>query len=88
MLYTKRSPYGVETNKDTQQLVRLLKRFSVEQGRRFVKTNYLFGRMLMYRCWNGDVDKRPGFVDIINDLNGVSTKKDRIVPFTREGRKA
>jgi serine/threonine protein kinase len=83
-------PYDVEINNDTHQLVRLLKRFLVEQGRRLSRPTSCSESMydLMCRCWNGDVDKRPGFVDIINDLNGVSTRKDRIIPFTYEERKS
>jgi hypothetical protein len=42
---------------------------------------------LLYRCWNGNVSRRPRFVDIINEFNGTSIVKDCIVPFTREERK-
>jgi serine/threonine protein kinase len=84
-------PYETDTivNNDSQQLIRLLKRFLIEEGRRLSRPDFCSEGLydLMCRCWNGNLDKRPRFVDIINDINGMSMIKDRIVSFTREKRK-
>ena len=83
-------PYEADTDNNSQQLVPLLKRFLVEQGRRLSRPNCCSESMydLMCRCWNGNGDKRPRFVDIVNDFNGTNIIKDCIVPFTREGKKS
>jgi serine/threonine protein kinase len=83
------TPYEAETGNSSQPLVPLLKRFLIEQNRRLSRPDYCPESMydLLYRCWNGNVSRRPRFVDIINEFNGTSIVKDCIVPFTREERK-
>jgi serine/threonine protein kinase len=85
-------PYETETitNNHSQQLVRLLKRFLIEQNRRLSRPDYCSESMydLMCRCWNGNIEKRPRFVDIIDDFNGRSIIKDRIIPFSRDEKNA
>jgi len=83
-------PYEADTNNNSQELVLLLKRYLIEQGRRLSRPDSCSESVydLMCHCWNGNSDKRPRFVHIINDLNGMNTRKDCIVPFTREERKA
>ncbi|CAF1010500.1 unnamed protein product [Adineta steineri] len=86
-------PYEKETNyksnSNSQQLIRLLKQFLVEQGRRLSKPDRCSASMydLMCHCWNGTISKRPSFEDIINDLNEMILMKDCLAPFTREERK-
>ena len=84
------APYHKDVNEESGQLIRLLKKFLVEQGRRLSRPENCPESMydLMYCCWNREMDKRPRFVDIINDFNGMSTIKGRLVQFTRDERRA
>jgi len=83
-------PYEADTKNNSVPLLRLLKRYLIERGRRLSRPDRCSESIfdLMYRCWNISSDKRPCFVDIINDLNGTSGRKDCIVPFTREEKNA
>jgi len=83
-------PYETYTNNNSQELVGWLKRYLIEQGRRLSRPDSCPESIydLMCHCWNVNSDKRPRFVDIISDFNGINTRKDCIVPFTHEERKA
>ncbi|CAF3950184.1 unnamed protein product [Rotaria sp. Silwood2] len=83
-------PYEIDINTNAPQGVRLLKRFLIEQGRRLSRPERCSESIydLMYRCWNANIAKRPRFVDIIDELNGTNIRRDCIIPFTHEERKA
>ncbi|CAF1039496.1 unnamed protein product [Rotaria sordida] len=83
-------PYETDIHTNSQQSIYLLKRFLIEQGRRLSRPERCSKSIydLMYRCWNGNITKRPYFVDIIDELNGTNVRNNCIIPFTHEERKA
>lgn len=83
-------PYENEIKPSKDTLVPLLKRYLIEQSRRLTRPSDCSPSIydLICRCLNVNKDKRPCFVDIINELNGTSRSKDCMEPFTREEKTA
>ncbi|UJR08174.1 hypothetical protein I4U23_012447 [Adineta vaga] len=87
-------PYEKETNINenthSQQIVSILKKFLIQQGRRLTKPDSCSNGMydLMCRCWNNDVSQRPSFFEIVEELNNNSMMKDRLKSFSKEEKQA
>lgn len=83
-------PYRQDIDEESGQLIRLLKKFLVERGRRLSRPENCPTSMydLMFCCWNQEADRRPRFFDLINDFNGMSSITSRLVQFNRNERRA
>lgn len=76
-------PYSKEVSSEAPQLIRLLKNLIVDNSRRLAQPEHCSDSMydLMLCCWNLNLNERPKFTDIIEELNSVKRINHRVYPF-------